>query len=110
MVVAAFAALTIVALSAGEETASAKSDEIGVLDKAEVDCYSISEASILGMGEGSSIEPHPLYKCKVIRSWKECKKWVYISTPDGSYWKCTKWKRYRILECVPKDHSHENDF
>ena len=109
-VVTMIAALTYVALFAGGETAQAESAELGVLDTTEVDCYSVDEASILGNGEGSSIEPHALYTVKVIRRWKTCQREVYISTSNGSYWKCVKWKHHQEWKLTPKRHSHSNDF
>ena len=109
-VVSMIAALTYVALFAGGETAQAKSAELGVLDTTEVDCYSVDEASILGMGDGSSIEPHQLWTAKVLRRWKTCTREVYISSPNGSYWKCVKWRHHMTVRYTPKKHAHSNDF
>ena len=104
-------ALTSLGLFAGGESAQAENTEIGVLTPSQINCYSMDTgSSILGMGEGSSVEPHALYYCKVKRRWKICQNEVYVSTPNGSYWKCTKWKYYTEYACTPKSHVHNNEF
>ncbi len=105
-----FIAIASIAILNDGKTTHADATEVEILNTTEVDCFSMDEASVLVNGEGSSIQPHNLYKCKVVKKWKTCDRWVYVSTSTGSYWKCTKWTYHQKLICVPKSHSHNNDF